>query len=175
MEFYTYCACVHTCTWYVCATMLVCGGERTILWSWCSFFCPLNGIHVNSGLTHLTILWTQKMDAMGNWNRAELPGASGAWVTSTWALHWPWVPSSGSKSEPAHTRTAFILSTKGSSPTVHRALSRIQLQRGIYCSTMWFLVPCMVQCWALWAMLLLCFSKSHRRCAHRWCLHSLFV
>lgn len=94
------------CTWYVRATMLVCRGERTVMWNWCSSIF-LNGIHVNSGLTHLTILWNQKMDVMENWNSAELPGASGAWVTSTWVLHWPWVPSSGSKSELAHTYTGF--------------------------------------------------------------------
>lgn len=154
MEFYTYCVCMHTCTWYVCATVLVCGAERTVLWRWCSFFYRFKWDPCEFRSYPLNHLINPENGCNGKFNRAEVPGASGAWVTSTWALHWPWVPSSGSKSEPAHTCTAFILSTKGNSPTVHRALPRISSKEA---STAWFLVPCKVQCWALWAVFLPCF------------------
>lgn len=176
MEFSIYCCvCMPQCL-YVEVRGQFCGVNVDAFPStFFNWFCVNSGHQAGmvTACTHWTTLWTQNMDVLGNWNIEELPGALSAGVTRTWVLHWPWeFPAVAEKeSLPRH---AQLLSSpqREAASHIHRALSRT---RSKAVSTAWVLVRCKVRYWALRGISLLCFCKSHKRCAHRQSLQSLFV
>lgn len=129
-----YCVCIHTSVYVHAHIFMMCVCHSACMWMWedsSVAWIQVSGSGWQVPVPTEPSYRPRKIYMAENWDTEELSGPSGAWGTSTWAIHWL-LRVSGGERQPSWTCIAFLSPQRETAPCLHRTLSRKQVHRRVH-------------------------------------------